>query len=134
MCNFPGIDAWPGRQIHSHNYRSPDPFRDLVGVNFLSLYIISSPEILSFWLYNLCSVLRTYYAQVVILIGSGSSALDMSLEIAQVANEVHIASRSSKVGVLGNLSSYDNLKLHLMTKVIISGIWLSRKSLERIIS
>ncbi|KAF4380740.1 hypothetical protein F8388_017094 [Cannabis sativa] len=23
-----GIDAWPGTQIHSHNYRIPEPFRD----------------------------------------------------------------------------------------------------------
>ncbi|KAL6317898.1 hypothetical protein AAG906_030805 [Vitis piasezkii] len=36
------------------------------------------------------------------------------MDIAQVAKEVHIASRSAKVGVLGNMSSYDNLKDGLM--------------------
>ncbi|XP_023643446.1 putative flavin-containing monooxygenase FMO GS-OX-like 10 isoform X2 [Capsella rubella] len=25
---IPGIESWPGKQIHSHNYRVPDQFRD----------------------------------------------------------------------------------------------------------
>lgn len=25
-----GIEKWPGKQIHSHNYRVPEPFRDQV--------------------------------------------------------------------------------------------------------
>ena len=87
----------------------------------------SSPEILSFWLYNLCSIFCPYHGQVVILIGVGSSALDISMDIAQVAKEVHIASRSAKVGVLGNVSGYDNLKLHPMVEVRISGIWLCKE-------
>nr|BDH72886.1 marasmin synthase 2 [Tulbaghia violacea] len=28
IAEIPGIDEWPGKQIHSHNYRVPDPFRD----------------------------------------------------------------------------------------------------------
>lgn len=81
----------------------------------ISIYIliISSTEIPFIRLYDFCSM-----AQVVIVIRSGSSALDISMEIAQVAKEVHIASRSPKVGVLGNLSSCHNLKLHHMTKVL----------------
>ncbi|KAL6315607.1 hypothetical protein AAG906_002779 [Vitis piasezkii] len=51
---------------------------------------------------------------VVILRGVGSSVLDISMNIAQVAKEVHIASRSAKVGVLGNMFGYDNLRLHPM--------------------
>ncbi|OWM88389.1 hypothetical protein CDL15_Pgr003801 [Punica granatum] len=27
-----GIEAWPGKQIHSHNYRTPEPFKDRVVV------------------------------------------------------------------------------------------------------
>ncbi|KAG7658202.1 FAD/NAD(P)-binding domain superfamily [Arabidopsis suecica] len=27
---IPGIDSWPGKQIHSHNYRIPDQFKDQV--------------------------------------------------------------------------------------------------------
>lgn len=35
-----GINEWPGKQMHSHNYRVPEPFRDQVrdrfgiGINF----------------------------------------------------------------------------------------------------
>ncbi|XP_027359994.1 flavin-containing monooxygenase FMO GS-OX-like 4 isoform X1 [Abrus precatorius] len=29
---FPGINAWPGKQMHSHNYRTPEPFQDQVVV------------------------------------------------------------------------------------------------------
>ncbi|KAK9103175.1 hypothetical protein Sjap_020429 [Stephania japonica] len=32
LADFPGIDLWPRKQIHSHNYRVPDPFRDQVVV------------------------------------------------------------------------------------------------------
>uniref|UniRef100_A0A0A9DX06 Flavin-containing monooxygenase n=1 Tax=Arundo donax TaxID=35708 RepID=A0A0A9DX06_ARUDO len=27
---IPGVDAWPGKQMHSHNYRVPEPFIDQV--------------------------------------------------------------------------------------------------------
>ncbi|XP_021722025.1 flavin-containing monooxygenase FMO GS-OX-like 5 isoform X1 [Chenopodium quinoa] len=30
--NIPGLDLWPGRQIHSHNYRIPEPYQDKVVV------------------------------------------------------------------------------------------------------
>ncbi|EOA40352.1 hypothetical protein CARUB_v10009080mg [Capsella rubella] len=39
VAHVPGIDSWPGKQIHSHNYRLPDPFKDQVVVvigNFAS--------------------------------------------------------------------------------------------------
>ncbi|CAL9133004.1 unnamed protein product [Musa acuminata var. zebrina] len=29
---IPGMDAWPGKQMHSHNYRVPEPFLDQVVV------------------------------------------------------------------------------------------------------
>ncbi|KAJ4954938.1 hypothetical protein NE237_011721 [Protea cynaroides] len=32
IAEIPGIDSWPGKQMHSHNYRVPDPFRDQVVV------------------------------------------------------------------------------------------------------
>ncbi|XP_010476171.2 PREDICTED: LOW QUALITY PROTEIN: flavin-containing monooxygenase FMO GS-OX-like 6 [Camelina sativa] len=32
LAHIPGIDTWPGKQIHSHNYRVPDPFKDQVVV------------------------------------------------------------------------------------------------------
>lgn len=39
VAHVPGIDSWPGKQIHSHNYRVPDQFKDQVVVvigNFAS--------------------------------------------------------------------------------------------------
>ncbi|KAA8521873.1 hypothetical protein F0562_012813 [Nyssa sinensis] len=52
---------------------------------------------------------------VVILIGSSSSAVDISRDIAAVAKEVHIASRSvKKDGTLGKLPGYENMWLHSM--------------------
>lgn len=31
-AEIPGADKWPGRQMHSHNYRHPEPFKDMVVV------------------------------------------------------------------------------------------------------
>ncbi|XP_050226428.1 flavin-containing monooxygenase FMO GS-OX-like 4 [Mercurialis annua] len=31
-AEIPGISCWPGKQIHSHNYRVPEPFQDKVVV------------------------------------------------------------------------------------------------------
>ncbi|ESQ35615.1 hypothetical protein EUTSA_v10007545mg [Eutrema salsugineum] len=76
LAHIPGIDLWPGKQIHSHNYRVPDPFKD----------------------------------QVVIVIGNQSSGRDISKDIATLAKEVHIASKS---GANGKKSSrYSNLHIH----------------------
>ncbi|KAH7659470.1 Flavin monooxygenase FMO protein [Dioscorea alata] len=80
---IPGIDKWRGKQIHSHNYRIPEPFRD----------------------------------QVVVLIGMGASALDISREISKVAKEVRIASRT-KDTVVGKLDSHDNIWQHKMVKCV----------------
>lgn len=33
-----GINVWPGKQMHSHNYRTPEPFQDQVCVTPLSLH------------------------------------------------------------------------------------------------
>ncbi|KAM6557120.1 hypothetical protein CsatB_004139 [Cannabis sativa] len=32
VAQIQGIDVWPGKQMHSHNYRIPEPFRDQVVV------------------------------------------------------------------------------------------------------
>ncbi|KAK8578203.1 hypothetical protein V6N13_047057 [Hibiscus sabdariffa] len=80
IAEIPGINSWPGKQMHSHNYRSPEPFRD----------------------------------QVVILIGSSSSAVDICREVAAVAKEVHVASRSVADETYTKQPGYDNLWLHSM--------------------
>ncbi|OAY78671.1 Flavin-containing monooxygenase FMO GS-OX-like 4, partial [Ananas comosus] len=77
-----GIDAWPGRQLHSHNYRVPEPFVD----------------------------------QVVVIIGSSASAVDISRDIARFAKEVHIASRSAATGTPMKQPGYDTMWLHSMIK------------------
>lgn len=76
------MDAWPGKQMHSHNYRVPEPFQD----------------------------------QVVVIVGSSASAVDISRDIATVAKGVHIASRSSANQAYGKQPGYDNLWLHPMVK------------------
>lgn len=50
--------------------------------------------------------------QVVVVIGNGPSALDISREIATVAKEVHLSSRSSNVKA-SRLDGYDNMWQHL---------------------
>ncbi|XP_024030550.1 flavin-containing monooxygenase FMO GS-OX-like 4 [Morus notabilis] len=82
IAEIPGIETWPGKQIHSHNYREPEPFQD----------------------------------QVVILIGSSASAVDISREIAGAAKEVHVASRSIVDENIGKQPGYDNMWLHPMIK------------------
>ncbi|CAA0309988.1 unnamed protein product [Arabidopsis thaliana] len=32
LAQIPGISSWPGKEMHSHNYRIPEPFRDKVVV------------------------------------------------------------------------------------------------------
>lgn len=80
LAAIPGMDAWPGKQMHSHNYRVPEPFQD----------------------------------QVVVIVGSSASAVDISRDIATVAKGVHIASRSSANQAYGKQPGYDNLWLHPM--------------------
>ncbi|KAF8412409.1 hypothetical protein HHK36_000373 [Tetracentron sinense] len=80
VAEIPGIDAWPGKQMHSHNYRIPELFQD----------------------------------KVVALIGSSASAVDISRDIARVAKEVHIASRSVTDGTMGKQPGYNNMWLHSM--------------------
>ncbi|XP_024992981.1 flavin-containing monooxygenase FMO GS-OX5-like [Cynara cardunculus var. scolymus] len=75
--DIPGILEWSRKQLHAHNYRVPEPYRD----------------------------------QVVVIIGNGSSAYDISREIAVVAKEVHLSSRSPNVKV-SKLDKYNNIWQH----------------------
>ncbi|XP_063937644.1 flavin-containing monooxygenase FMO GS-OX-like 2 isoform X3 [Daucus carota subsp. sativus] len=93
VANFPGIEKWPGKQIHSHNYRNNKPFRD----------------------------------QIVVVIGAGPSAMDISIEIAKVAREVHLSTRSSSM--LSKLAIFAKLNKHPETTGIplmeLQAKWLS---------
>ncbi|KAL9142106.1 hypothetical protein ABFS82_14G147300 [Erythranthe guttata] len=77
VADFPGMEKWPGKQMHSHNYRVPEPFRN----------------------------------QIVVVIGDGPSAKDISLEISKVAKEVHLSSRSPNIKV-SRLDFADNMWQH----------------------
>ncbi|XP_021276884.1 flavin-containing monooxygenase FMO GS-OX-like 4 isoform X1 [Herrania umbratica] len=80
IAEIPGISLWPGKQMHSHNYRVPESFT----------------------------------GQVVILIGSSSSAVDICRDIAGVAKEVHVASRSVADETYTKQPAYDSLWIHSM--------------------
>ena len=53
------------------------------------------------------------------MIGSASSAVDISRDVATVAKEVHIAARSVEKDKIGKLPGYDNMWLHSMVKFVI---------------
>ncbi|KAL1809267.1 hypothetical protein ACET3Z_026257 [Daucus carota] len=73
-----GIGQWPRKQIHSHNYRVPEPFHN----------------------------------QIVVMIGAGPSAYDISRDIAEVAKEVHLSSRNSTCGGFYKLVNLSNVRQH----------------------
>ncbi|XP_044951872.1 flavin-containing monooxygenase FMO GS-OX5-like isoform X3 [Hordeum vulgare subsp. vulgare] len=73
-----GVDAWPGKQLHSTSYRVPEPF----------------------------------HGQVVVVIGCGPSGTDISRDIAGVAKEVHLASRSAFAATSDKLPGHANMWLH----------------------
>ncbi|CAA7391654.1 unnamed protein product [Spirodela intermedia] len=82
LPDVPGIERWRGKQIHSHNYRIAETFKD----------------------------------QIVVIIGKGTSGIDISLEISTVAKEVHISSRSEDNVI--KLDSRSNIWLHPTIKCI----------------
>ncbi|CAM8946487.1 unnamed protein product [Rhodiola kirilowii] len=55
-----GMDTWRRKQIHSHIYRDPAPFRD----------------------------------EVVVVVGNSLSGQDISMELVDVAKEVHVCMRN----------------------------------------
>ncbi|GMP42873.1 hypothetical protein CsSME_00012466 [Camellia sinensis var. sinensis] len=77
-ANLPGIEKWPGKQVHSHNYRHPKPYQN----------------------------------QVLVMIGNGPSAFDISREIATVAKEVHLSSRSPQHLQVSKLDNHHNIWQH----------------------
>ncbi|KAK9749239.1 hypothetical protein RND81_02G111900 [Saponaria officinalis] len=77
IADVPGIEKWPGKQTHSHNYRVPEAFTN----------------------------------QVVVVIGNGPSACDISRDISKVAKAVHVSSRSPDAK-FSKLDNYHNLWQH----------------------
>ncbi|CAA0826867.1 Flavin-containing monooxygenase FMO GS-OX-like 9 [Striga hermonthica] len=75
-----GMDAWRGKQMHSHVYRVPESFKN----------------------------------EVVVVVGNSLSGQDISMELVNVAKEVHLSSKSLNIsqGLSKVISKYDNLHLH----------------------
>ncbi|CAI9757570.1 unnamed protein product [Fraxinus pennsylvanica] len=75
-----GMNAWRRKQIHSHIYRVPEPFRN----------------------------------EVVVVVGSSLSGQDISMELVDVAKEIHLSAKSLNIseGLSKVISKYDKLYLH----------------------
>ncbi|EAZ16930.1 hypothetical protein OsJ_32412 [Oryza sativa Japonica Group] len=82
-----GIGNWQGKQMHSHNYRTPEPFQDQVQ-DAVSVTV-----------------------SIVVVVGLGASGVDIAREISNVAKEVHIASRYTE-DRLGKVDTFQNTWLH----------------------
>ncbi|KAI3454720.1 hypothetical protein Pfo_011383 [Paulownia fortunei] len=75
-----GMDAWRRKQMHSHIYRVPEPFKN----------------------------------EVVVVVGNSLSGQDISMELVNMAKEIHLSARSLNIsqGLSKVISKYDNLHLH----------------------
>ncbi|KAA8541000.1 hypothetical protein F0562_024862 [Nyssa sinensis] len=74
-----GMDSWRRKQMHSHIYRVPEPFRN----------------------------------EVVVVIGNSLSGQDISMELVDMAKEIHLSSKSLDIseGLSKVLSKHNNLHL-----------------------
>ncbi|KAG9154787.1 hypothetical protein Leryth_014269 [Lithospermum erythrorhizon] len=76
-----GMDVWKRKQMHSHIYRIPEPFRD----------------------------------EVVVVVGNSHSGQDISMELVNVAKDIHLSTKSVAhilPGLSKVISKYDTLHLH----------------------
>jgi hypothetical protein len=90
--------------MHSHNYRTPEPFQDQVHVLclLLLLQLVITPHQFQTGKLSL---------QSVVVVGLGASGIDIAREISHVAKEVHISARYSE-GRLGKIELYHNAWMH----------------------
>ncbi|XP_038895120.1 flavin-containing monooxygenase FMO GS-OX-like 9 isoform X1 [Benincasa hispida] len=75
-----GMDKWKRKQIHSHVYRVPDPFRN----------------------------------EVVVVVGNSQSGQDISLDLIEVAKEIHLSTKSINTitqGLSKVIQKYENMHL-----------------------
>ncbi|KAK2655476.1 hypothetical protein Ddye_008528 [Dipteronia dyeriana] len=79
LPSIKGMDAWKRKQMHSHIYRTPQPFRD----------------------------------EVVVVVGNSISGQDISIELVEMAKEVHLSSKSLDIteGLSKVISKHHNLHL-----------------------
>lgn len=92
--------------MHSHIYRVPDPFRNEVQMQ-QNLFINVS-------LYNLTKSEVSPCLQVVVVVGNSLSGQDISMELVDVANQIHLSAKSLDIseGLSKVISKHDSLHLH----------------------
>ncbi|XP_044476808.1 flavin-containing monooxygenase FMO GS-OX-like 9 [Mangifera indica] len=100
LPSIKGMDTWKGKQLHSHIYRVPEPFRN----------------------------------EIVVIVGNSLSGQDISIELVEVAKEVHLSAKSLNIseGLSKVLSKYKNLYLHPQIDVLgedghvtfVDGSWI----------
>ncbi|XP_062170018.1 flavin-containing monooxygenase FMO GS-OX-like 9 [Alnus glutinosa] len=105
LPSIKGMDAWKRKQMHSHIYRDPQPFRD----------------------------------EVVVVIGNSFSGQDISMELVEVAKEVHLSSKSLNIteGLSKVISKHENLHLRPQIKslhedgrvLFVDGSWVIADSI-----
>ncbi|KAK7301501.1 hypothetical protein RJT34_12366 [Clitoria ternatea] len=80
LPSIKGMDTWKRKQMHSHIYRTPEPFRN----------------------------------EVVVVVGNSLSGQDISIELVEVAKEVHMSSRSLNIseGLSKVISKHTTFHLH----------------------
>ncbi|KAI6683175.1 hypothetical protein NL676_029088 [Syzygium grande] len=79
MPSIKGVGTWKRKQLHSHIYRVPEPFRN----------------------------------EVVVVVGNSNSGQEISMELAEVAREVHLSAKSLDIteGLSKVLDKHRNLYL-----------------------
>ncbi|KAJ6387160.1 hypothetical protein OIU78_016969 [Salix suchowensis] len=95
-----GMDTWKRKQLHSHIYRVPEPFRN----------------------------------EIVVVVGNSLSGQDISMELVEVAKEVHLSAKSLNIteGLSKVISKHDNLHLRPQIEALqedgrvlfVDGSWL----------
>ncbi|XP_034673602.1 flavin-containing monooxygenase FMO GS-OX-like 9 [Vitis riparia] len=100
LPSIKGMDVWKRKQMHSHIYRDPEPFRK----------------------------------EVVVVVGNSLSGQDISMELVDVAKEIHLSAKSLEIseGLAKVISKHDSLHLHLEIEslhedgrvVFVDGSWV----------
>ncbi|KAL0736343.1 hypothetical protein Bca4012_012553 [Brassica carinata] len=100
LPSIKGMESWKRKQVHSHVYRVPDPFRN----------------------------------EVVVVVGNSMSGQDISMELVEVAKEVHLSAKSLDIssGLSKVISKHQNLLLHPQIEsleddgrvIFVDGTWV----------
>lgn len=102
------MDTWKRKQLHSHIYRVPEPFRNEV-----------MQKAFYFQLAERDNKINSLRLQIVVVVGNSLSGQDISMELVEVAKEVHLSAKSLNIteGLSKVISKHDNL--HLRPQVIL---------------